>query len=1350
MLPLFLMLALVAGWGDPAAAAPVPGVDVTYTLDADFDRGSRLNVNHDAPDSGQLQLNRTTSPLPYVYIAASARGTIVKIDVNTGAILGEYLTAPDGMGRDPSRTTVDQLGNVWVANRAESGVSRRQPRGSVARVGITIGGTRVDASGTPNASGQYLAPPFEYSTCIDRDSDGLLKTSRGLADILPWTNTAGADTHGGVSTAEDECIINYTRVTGTAARTVAVDTNNDVWVGGYGDLDHEKLSGVTGLPIPGTQFNMGCGGYGGVVDRNGVLWSARWSGLLLRFDPGSLTGTCIGGMGDYGLAIDPQTGDIWQTSYLGNGVCKIAESGVLLACYQHGEDAAQGVVVDNGGNVWVAHSKRGSTTVGHLRTDGTFVGNVPLPGGNGPTGVAVDTNGKVWVANINTDNAMRIDPSAGPIGGGGFPIGAVDLTVDLGSGAGPYNYSDMTGFVSIGATSPQGAWTVVQDSGVLGARWGAVTWNTEPEGSEPPGTSISVEVRAADAETDLTSGTFVPVSNGAGFSLAGRFIQVRATLKASGTGVSSVLSDIRVQVAGFSVNVRHLLPITGYDVDPSTVSPVPDASSDTEIDWIALRQPGDPQTVQFRFTGDAVDMQPGEVRQLSDGTEIRGVIAVGSQSIGTTIMLPPVVVAATHIIGIDPPSTTVAPGWQTSFMVELINPLGSPVTYALGTVGLDGLGVTLPAHATVAAGGSVTVPLSIAVPARSLEGQLAFSVLAQSDLGASDAVEARLVVSGQAPSPSLVARGVVVGLVPALGTAGQGTAADFRVIVTNTGSATETFDLGTLPLPAGIIARFLTPALTVFPGLTAGRETLLTLTAPVGTAAGDVPFTVTAAAQSDPTVADTAPGTLTVTPLGVQVDLAEDLLSVSPGGAAVVHALVTNSGMQPDTYELTIGGPLAAFVATPSDVACRTPPCPFTKLVPLAPRASLPVDVTFGGLNPFLQQRSVLVAQAVSTTDRRIVATDASVIDFTAFRDVKAAFEAAPTVLGCAGRTDLALLITNSGNAGDERYTMAFSSEPPGVVLTPATTQFLVPPQKTARIPIAAAPPGPGTYRIVATVTSDGDPLCPTQPCGPLPPVTATTEVQLVAGSDGNVCDDGTLCTTTDTCQGGLCVGTRVICDTCQLCDPTTGGCVGPTCTPTETPTETATPLASDTPTPTPTETPSPTPLPSETPTNTPTDTPTWTPSPTPVPSHTATKTPTMTASPTRLPSRTPTPSPTPTPTSGAASVVCAVVSPPAVPVGQPTDVLVEGIIISPAGHPVIETGVYLLRTDATGRVIATLGTMRDDGTNGDAVAGDGVFALRMRVTEGTVGALRFKVSAPFRGLLRRVFSPVCGVSVGG
>ena len=50
------------------------------------------------------------------------------------------------------------------------------------------------------------------------------------------------------------------------------------------------------------------------------------------------------------------------------------------------------------------------------------------------------------------------------------------LTVGLGGGASPYNYSDMTGGTLI-APPNTGTWTVVHDSGIADAVWGYVTWN---------------------------------------------------------------------------------------------------------------------------------------------------------------------------------------------------------------------------------------------------------------------------------------------------------------------------------------------------------------------------------------------------------------------------------------------------------------------------------------------------------------------------------------------------------------------------------------------------------------------------------------------------------------------------------------------------------------------------------------------------------------------------------------------------------------------------------------------------------------------------------------------------------
>jgi hypothetical protein len=191
--------------------------------------------------------------------------------------------------------------------------------------------------------------------------------------------------------------------------------------------------------------------------------------------------------------------------------------------------------IDN--HVWVANSGVGAIT--RLDNDGNVVKVIDT--GEMPTGVAVDAAGKVWTTNMGSNNTVRIDPNAGLDG-----LGAIDLTVDLGPWARPYNYSDMTGAVVVGSTSPQGFWTVVQDSGTTGFEWGRVTWNNEPEGSEPPGTAIIVEARAADTEAGLGGQPFQSILNGDLFSMFGRYIEVRVTLKASSEGLSPVLSDIRV------------------------------------------------------------------------------------------------------------------------------------------------------------------------------------------------------------------------------------------------------------------------------------------------------------------------------------------------------------------------------------------------------------------------------------------------------------------------------------------------------------------------------------------------------------------------------------------------------------------------------------------------------------------------------------------------------------------------------------------------------------------------------------------------------------------------------------
>ena len=231
--------------------AQVTGSDVTYTTDADFDQGTLVSVNHDSPLNDHLQLDSPTEPFPFINVAASGRGTVVRVNTDTGEIVGEYRTAPEGRGLDPSRTTVDLFGNGWTANREEVGEIGGVPHGSAVKIGLIVGGTRVELDGTLNPAGGYLAPPFGYNTCVDRNGDGLIRTSSGLHDVLVWPDVSdgvgGAD--GVVEDAVDECVLVYQRLADAEqARHVSVDADNNVWVGGFPfELrQFHRLDGSTG------------------------------------------------------------------------------------------------------------------------------------------------------------------------------------------------------------------------------------------------------------------------------------------------------------------------------------------------------------------------------------------------------------------------------------------------------------------------------------------------------------------------------------------------------------------------------------------------------------------------------------------------------------------------------------------------------------------------------------------------------------------------------------------------------------------------------------------------------------------------------------------------------------------------------------------------------------------------------------------------------------------------------------------------------------------------------------------------------------------------------------------------
>ncbi len=205
---------------------------------------------------------------------------------------------------------------------------------------------------------------------------------------------------------------------------------------------------------------------------------------MLRYDAKNTITTsddeyrCIPVHDVYGLAFD-QEKDIWTTTPYGDAVYVLDNDGNITNYHntQGGSgDTGMAISIATDNNVWIAN--RWGASISRLDQAGNVVAVIPV--GAEPTGVAVDGNGKVWAANKNSNSVSRIDPSTN----------AVDLVVDLGAGAGPYNYSDMTGSTLTGAPD-KGSWSVVYDNGYDQYKYGQVVWNSTVPGDGILKVSIS-------------------------------------------------------------------------------------------------------------------------------------------------------------------------------------------------------------------------------------------------------------------------------------------------------------------------------------------------------------------------------------------------------------------------------------------------------------------------------------------------------------------------------------------------------------------------------------------------------------------------------------------------------------------------------------------------------------------------------------------------------------------------------------------------------------------------------------------------------------------------------------------
>ena len=313
----------------------------TYTTTEDFSTGVSQNLDSGRVD--EIAVSNETREFGSIWIAASGKGTVYRLDTDTGTVIGEYHSAPNGQPKNPSRTTVDYDGGVWVGNRNGSSVV-------------------------------HIVTP-ESGLWVDRNGNGVCDTSTGIGDVRAWSNAGAADTLGGVSTAEDECIVHYVRTSTSGVRHVSVDRFNDVWVKGHGGAYFDHIDGSTGAVISKHGPN-GYGGNGWLIDSSGVIWSSSNGSVLRLYTSLPLSGpqgenwSLLPGGNQYGVGIDPM-GNVVAATYGGTVVYKYSPDGSLWGTLTQGNPNGRGIAADKDVTIWVAHSSTG--TVGRIAANGTLL-----------------------------------------------------------------------------------------------------------------------------------------------------------------------------------------------------------------------------------------------------------------------------------------------------------------------------------------------------------------------------------------------------------------------------------------------------------------------------------------------------------------------------------------------------------------------------------------------------------------------------------------------------------------------------------------------------------------------------------------------------------------------------------------------------------------------------------------------------------------------------------------------------------------------------------------------------------------------------------------------------------------
>jgi len=473
--------------------------------DNDFDVAANPADGVGVDEDGALVVDRTRGTVgQFIWVAdtgganiADANAGVYKIDMETLEVVGHYAVG----GTSPSRTTVNALGEAFVgAREAPFGVTKILP-----------------------------------GDCPDRNGNGMIDTSTGLGDVLPylmdecvaWYTPTNSDVRG--LAAQDISGLSVNACEGYDPNTMefAVDPNETpdqhyVWVSSYEGDRLWKLDSETGQILIDLDWPVGEAGYGLALAGDGKIWTAKHVTFLDTLQCTDQATCTAAPFCDF----DCQVGNCPD-------LCDGAVKGKFPT-----DNHAYGVTVDCKQRVWYNYQDNGGNGATY-RLDPSLPPAERLaaaPNAAGDGGIAADNAGWVWVGFHLADRMWRVDAEQMisqevPIRGKGVAVRPTDghvLAVEHQNG-GPvyineiepgatiadaniitpqvqylpdnvYAYSDMNGVQTQLASSEPSWYRQIFEGCADGpTRWQDFAWDVEV----PEDTWVMIKLRSAETMQDL-------------------------------------------------------------------------------------------------------------------------------------------------------------------------------------------------------------------------------------------------------------------------------------------------------------------------------------------------------------------------------------------------------------------------------------------------------------------------------------------------------------------------------------------------------------------------------------------------------------------------------------------------------------------------------------------------------------------------------------------------------------------------------------------------------------------------------------------------------------------------------